>query len=587
MKKAALTTLLAVFSLSLAGFCPIVTTLSNGSIPCASGLSPNSTDIHAYLWIQGKADWTTNGTNLTSVGYCVAGMPYGGCDSDGVDIMDESCLLDGTSILGPWDLCASGNPGEYYLFTDWGAINYDGCPSNDSSERAILLIYDDDGKYVLQSRSQGKDWDNWDEIGTSAAQYFNRSYSFEWNYDANGPFCRLYFYGGNDDDYTKYGAYSSGDAPLSPLVTGFRIYYYNRCGDPYSSPENLSTAAWVPGPIYPINTSEVVIRPSDFPISSSDGVIVSQAYIVDGMELPRVSTYGQKIYEAIPEVLDYLPCECGIHFPTDWYSPYGPYYASGILGSLEVFEDGVSCSPWDDCMYWFPSCGEEHTFSYRNTVGNWTQCWQTWTFNKPSNTAITSIVDNDPNSNTGVTVNFTPTVPASRHDLYIDGVLAKTGILPSDTYNGLDCNNLHNFQIAAQVDWHPPWWGGGDCTTYWSNIVSASDGCVGAPGELALGANSDDALVFSNDETTASWPSFTGATGYRLYRGTQADLQNLPGGAVDNSCLRYDGTSTNIDLSGDTPATESFCWYLVTAYNGAGEGPAGTGRIINSSGACP
>ncbi len=180
MKKAALTTLLAVFSLSLAGFCPIVTTLSNGSIPCASGLSPNSTDIHAYLWIQGKADWTTNGTNLTSVGYCVAGMPYGGCDSDGVDIMDESCLLDGTSILGPWDLCASGNPGEYYLFTDWGAINYDGCPSNDSSERAILLIYDNTGKYVLQSRSQGKDWDNWDEIGTSAAQYFNRSYSFEW-----------------------------------------------------------------------------------------------------------------------------------------------------------------------------------------------------------------------------------------------------------------------------------------------------------------------------------------------------------------------------------------------------------------------
>ncbi|HNQ79014.1 MAG TPA: hypothetical protein PKJ37_07690 [Acidobacteriota bacterium] len=553
MRKALLSLIFLLFSAFTFASCGVPVTLANANIPCASGLSSDPSRVHADLWMQGLYN----------------GAEASGVDSTGVDIMDETCSFDMTSILGPWDLCASGNPGEYYLLTDWSTLAYDGCPSDDSSMRAILLIYDDDGKYVLQSRSQGKVWEDWDAIGTTGALNWNPSFSFSgfWEYDYytwEEYYCQLHL---NVPTIDGYGSYSSGDAPSAPLITGYRVYFYNDCQYP---PTDFSTSAWVPGPLYPIGTTNILIHESEIPVCSSSKLLISPALVIDGKESPFVSPNYTQLVDFHVDIWDGYPCQCGAFYVPNEITDNTGNYAIGHIPTELSYGGGSGC-------------GVEHSFTWRAFWGGWTSCWaDPFVWNEPSDTVINSVTDNDPNNMTGVAVNFTPTVPASRHDLYVDDALVKTGILPGETYNGLDCNNSHNFQIAAQVDWSNY-----GCSTYWSNIVSATDECVGAPGELALGANSDDALIFSADETTASWPSYTGATGYRLYRGTQADLANLPGGAVDNSCFRYDGASTSIDLSGDTPTSGSFFWYLVTAYNGSGEGPAGTGRIINTSGGCP
>ncbi|HQO21426.1 MAG TPA: hypothetical protein PLA03_13890 [Acidobacteriota bacterium] len=584
MKKAALTALLAVVSFSLFGFCPIVTTLSNGAIPCASGLSSTPAEVQAYLWIQGKADWATNGTAQVSPGFCTAGGTTGGCDSDGVDIMDETCLFDGTSIMGPWDLCASGNPGEYYLFTDWSSLNYDGCPSNDSSERAILLIYDNTGKYVLQSRSQGKDWDNWDEIGTSAATNLNISFdAIEWSGDEDANQADLYFT--VIPDSMKQGAYSSGDAPTTAPVTGFRLYFYE--GPSY--PTNFSTSAWTAGDSFSSSTTTALNYA--FP-TGYDCLYISRALIVDGKELPFVSTaYIPVIPMAHPETPDDLdPCACSgvvVWNESDCWEYDGTrWHVDALMDGTVLYEDACG-----DGWVFNPECNVNHTIQFRkrSLSGDLVSCWsESRTFMDlnatPVPPVITAIVDNDPNAQTGVKIYYTPGYPADWHSLYRDGSRIEYDYISGTTVTA-DCNVSHSYEVVARnyiyyTDDSP-------CQYIYSDQFTAADECVGEPPEIASGLTPDDAQVWSGDKTTLSWPSYTGATGYRLYRGAQADLANLPGGAVDNSCLRYDGASTSIDLSGDTPTSWSLFWYLVTAYNGSGEGPAGTGRIINSSGGCP
>ncbi len=572
MKKAFLASLSLLLPFFLFAYCSMPVTLANSDIPCVSGLSTDPSKVHAYLWIQGKADWTTDGTAQVAAGNCAAGGNIGGCDSDGLGSVDTACTWGLTDILMPWRAECVGEdiPGAYGIFQTWEVGSFDGCPSADSSERAVLLIYDDDGKYVLQSRSQGAGWDNWDEIGTSAAgsslPWYGGGY---WNGDY---LCMVI------NNQYFYGNYSSGDAPSSP-PSGIRLYFYGGCDYP---PSDFSTSAWVAGDVYQLgtgSTTTINLHVSDLPVFTSRALVVSVGLNFEGKDMPFISpAYWTATPPAYGNLWTQSGCGCGI-----------------VIEPAELGSGNVpSCCPFPEWLLdgttikGMPpdECNVEHCFQWRWNFGNWVSCWSeeecitdTAGVPQPSKPVITSITDNDPNANTGVTINFTPGTPVLRHDLYGDGYLIQTNFTSGSTVNGLECNISYSFKIAAISD--------PECWTIYSNPIEGTDGCVSAPGELAQGATSGDALLFSNDKTTASWPSYTGATGYRLYRGTQADLVNLPGGAVDNSCLKYDGASTSVDLSGDTPASESFFWYLVTAYNGAGEGPAGTGRIINSSGGCP
>jgi len=123
--------------------------------------------------------------------------------------------------------------------------------------------------------------------------------------------------------------------------------------------------------------------------------------------------------------------------------------------------------------------------------------------------------------------------------------------------------------------------------------------CSAVPPEAAPGDTLDTAQKWT-DKNNQFWPGVSGTvTGYRLYRGQKADLANLLT-ANNNSCTRYEGVLTSA-LTSDDPTklpTGDFFWYIVTAHNGSGQGPAGDAstsacptppctRTINIVGDCP
>lgn len=112
---------------------------------------------------------------------------------------------------------------------------------------------------------------------------------------------------------------------------------------------------------------------------------------------------------------------------------------------------------------------------------------------------------------------------------------------------------------------------------------------LGSGGEYFLGLPSEvpntSLLWGSTGKDSLSWSSSTCATGYRVYRGDPTQLANLPTGAA--ACRAYDGTNTTTGAILDSdPDAGSFYWYLAVPYDSAGEGSAGEGNIILSSGTC-
>jgi len=124
-----------------------------------------------------------------------------------------------------------------------------------------------------------------------------------------------------------------------------------------------------------------------------------------------------------------------------------------------------------------------------------------------------------------------------------------------------------------------------------SYVGSGECEIIEPPSEIATGSSESDAITFSN-VNTIQWPlGNPPITGYKLYRGTYSQLPNLLNSNED-FCLIYEGANTSKDITSDDPSSvEERCYYyLVTAYNEAGEGSAGNAtegkRSLNSSGLC-
>jgi|GEM_PF-556813 len=201
--------------------------------------------------------------------------------------------------------------------------------------------------------------------------------------------------------------------------------------------------------------------------------------------------------------------------------------------------------------------------------------------NTPGAPVITSIADNDPGIQDGIHIYYTGGSGATSHNLYQDGSLVASGYVSGGLYNPGDSASHYYVIRAIHAACHTD-----------SSVVWATDAAGGGypPPEAAPGDTSTDAQSWSS-KTDISWPSVSGATGYTLYRGAQGDLSNLLIGGT-NSCIKYQGSSTTATDT-DSPASVPghFYWYIVTASNASGEGPAGSAtagpRYLNASGFCP
>ncbi|NMB99734.1 MAG: hypothetical protein GYA35_05570, partial [Thermoanaerobaculaceae bacterium] len=228
--------------------------------------------------------------------------------------------------------------------------------------------------------------------------------------------------------------------------------------------------------------------------------------------------------------------------------------------------------------------------------------WTFNVFNLGSNPQLTSPPSGDVYRTSSIPViahlnNEVSTYPTQQVDFYLDS--DPYNPLPNGTLIGSSTVKLpnNNFSISWDATSTPL---GSHTITCWAYYY----GCCSAysrsdtisinliepstpPPEIAVGNSYSEALIFSEDKQTISWPGEATATGYKLFRGTLNDLPNLQNDNID-SCTRYFGTNTSVDLSSDDPSATAgnLYWYLVVGYNAVGDGPAGNSRIVNSQGIC-
>jgi len=232
-----------------------------------------------------------------------------------------------------------------------------------------------------------------------------------------------------------------------------------------------------------------------------------------------------------------------------------------------------------------PGDNNSHNYEVRAKNASCTGAWSTAVAGTDANgtpSAITLTASNF-DSTCGVQITFTGGAGATQFDLYVDSSLAQANISSGYIYSPGDTNS-HNYVVRGI---------NGACYTD-SNTSSVADpNCTLPPPEIATGTNYT--WTASQTSQTMGWNSESTATGYRVYRGTKAQLPDLMNANAD-FCTRYDGTDLSLNVTSDDPATIDstyrVVYYLIVAYNGGGEGPAGnasdnTPRQINTTGNCP
>lgn len=238
--------------------------------------------------------------------------------------------------------CPGTGAGTYIILTDWSALAYDGCPGVTGAERAVLLAYDNTGAYTLQSRLQSEGWGAWDAIGTIAAAPLSAATgtaSTPDNVQTTITWTAL-------PASVTLGSYN-GAAPAA-LVTTFNVYTYTGAAIP-----GYATSQWT------LLQAGVAEGTASSTWTFADpgagvGMWLSRSIVIDGIELPFVST--------TPVVL---------------YDPSGAPAINGLSAARSGLNTLVSWTSGDESqvtgyqVFWAPQGGEFSAVgSMINPVGN-------------------------------------------------------------------------------------------------------------------------------------------------------------------------------------------------------------------------
>jgi hypothetical protein len=207
----------------------------------------------------------------------------------------------------------------------------------------------------------------------------------------------------------------------------------------------------------------------------------------------------------------------------------------------------------------------------------------------PSGLSNNSASDVDVCEDSGVSVNWSDPagwgdngVGSRTFDVFRDGGAIATGISSSThTYTDTTGTNGQSYAYTVRAN--------NGCSLSATTAGASAADVVCAPPEVADGVYPN---IQSWSGNTQSWPAASRASGYYLYRMVSADLANLQNSS-NEGCKRDVGNVTSYGCSGDDSSivTGKVYFYLVTGYNGTGEGSAGGGtgftRNLSTSTTCP
>ncbi|NMC00696.1 MAG: hypothetical protein GYA35_10490, partial [Thermoanaerobaculaceae bacterium] len=157
-------------------------------------------------------------------------------------------------------------------------------------------------------------------------------------------------------------------------------------------------------------------------------------------------------------------------------------------------------------------------------------------------------------------ISFTLGSPATKNELWVDSNYVKDVNSSPDYYSPQD-NFEHQFMIRAV---------NGSCIVDSIPISAAETDCVEIPipPEVAVGND----YVWAGE--AMQWNLEPTASGYKVYRGTKNQLENLCNENQD-FCQRYNRPNNYLDVSFDDPALidpeNKVLYYLITGYNSLGQ----------------
>jgi hypothetical protein len=304
MRKYILAITLLLVSGSLFAFCGSNVTLACGAVDNVSGLSDTPANIGGFMWIQGQANWTEGS----------------GIDSDGVGVVNGTCY-DLTGLVDH-NACSTSIAGNYMLDGDWSTITWDGCPTAAGTNRACFVLYDNTGKYTLQSKLRSEDWSYWEQVmGTVAAAiptFENRTGGTATR--TGGTTANITFPAIPASVYN--GTYDTA-VPASAVATGYKVYAWQGA----SGPTTISiSGGWVAcngGAVTPIATNALVGITIPAAVGGQ-GIVFSRSLVFEGKELPFVSNsilpLTGEIPSGAPVISSINAVNAGLNTNVNWTS---------------------------------------------------------------------------------------------------------------------------------------------------------------------------------------------------------------------------------------------------------------------------
>jgi hypothetical protein len=284
-------------------------------------------------------------------------------------------------------------------------------------------------------------------------------------------------------------------------LSGIRVHYTGGTGANYHELVMGSTVVATP------YASGAVYEPGDTSPHSYKVRAVNEYGYNDSQPQNGTDANNGLATPSAPGVTDVAPCaQSGVTVTWDTVSGATAYDLR--LDGATVYS-GVT-SPYG----YNPGNTASHTYEVRGRNAICTGAWSPATAfsdsnGTPSQPAITGITDVSPCATSGIQIAYTAGSPATRHDLYKDGVLAVTGYTSGAVYSVGD-NSTHSYVVRAV---------NGTCAASSSSWPGTDvNNAVTAPGL----PNVDDLADCAPSGLTVTWSPVSGATGYDLRVGGSA-----------------------------------------------------------------